>query len=93
MNNSTPEDRLTIALGERTGEEPVTVFAGDVKDCGGDIGEAKRPGEQLELKASEVKGLISKGKKAREAREAKAAKDAKAAAQARTETTNGKESE
>lgn len=58
----TPVDRLEAALGEAKGDDIVTVFLGDVKDCGGKVESGKRPGEELEMKASEVKALVTKNK-------------------------------
>ena len=72
MNKGTPESRLLEAAGERKGDESVLVFAGDYKDCGGKPEGVKRPGEQIEVPASELRKLADQAAKVRKSREAKA---------------------
>lgn len=90
MLKGSPESRLLEAVGERKGDESVLVYAGDFKDCGGKVDGVKRPGEQIEVKASEAKDLSEKAAKSRDAREAKAAREAAAKAK---ESNKEKESE
>ena len=81
MNSGTPESRLKTATSGRSANDIVSVYSGDIKDCGGKT-TAGRPGELVEMKVSEVNSLIDKGTKAKKAAADKAAKEQAAAEKA-----------
>lgn len=65
--SGTPLHRLEQAVGEKTGKEDVTVFVGDVIDCGGGTADLKvmRPGQAVTMPASQVRKLFAGVKGAR----------------------------
>jgi hypothetical protein len=68
---SSPEGRLQVAVLGKESDAVVSVYAGDIIDCGGKS-DVKRPGETIETNVSDIKALINKGKKSRDTK-AKAA--------------------